>query len=126
MTKIPVDGLAEAVCRELNAFADTTSANVKAAVRKAAGSVRKEIEVRAPRRTGRYAQSWKTRATKETSQSLEMTVYSPKRYMLTHLLEHGHAKRNGGRVEGREHIASAERKGVAELEAAIERSLRHG
>ena len=42
------------------------------------------------------------------------------------LLEFGHAKRGGGRVSGRSHIAPAEQKGIEELEQNIIRSLRHG
>ncbi len=43
---------------------------------------------------------------------------------LAHLLEFGHAKRGGGRVEGKTHIALAEAKGVEQLQDEIERALR--
>ena len=55
-----------------------------------------------------------------------VTVYSRNRYSLAHLLEFGHAKRNGGRVAGKSHIAPAEEKGILQLEEEIERSLRDG
>ena len=88
--------------------------------------MKKEITAGAPERTGRYAKSWRTKTTKESSQSLEVTVYSPTRYMIAHLLEHGHAKRNGGRVAARVHIAPAEQDGIEELETEIGRTLRNG
>ena len=53
-----------------------------------------------------------------------MTVHSKDRYQIAHLLEHGHAKRGGGRVAGREHIAPAEERGNRELVQKIERGLR--
>ena len=53
-------------------------------------------------------------------------MYSRNRYQLAHLLEFGHAKRGGGRVTGRSHIAPAEQAGIDQLEKDIERSLRHG
>ena len=124
--RVSVDQLASAVMRELEDYADTTTDGVKSAVKKAADTVKKEISTTAPVRSGKYAKSWRTKTTKESSSSLEITVYSPSRYMLAHLLEHGHAKRGGGRVAARPHIAAAEQDGIEELEEEIGRTLRHG
>ena len=89
-------------------------------------TVKSEIRSSAPVRSGRYAKSWTTKKTKESSTALEVTVYSPSRYMLAHLLEHGHAKRGGGRVRAIPHIAPAEAHGEEQLEQEIMRGLRDG
>ena len=47
------------------------------------------------------------------------TLYNAKVPGLPHLLEHGHAKRGGGRVSGRVHIAPVEE----ELEKAFTQEL---
>ena len=125
-TRITVDQLAATVMRELEEYADTTTDGVKSAVRKAANTVKKSIEAGAPVRTGKYAKSWATKTTGESSHALEITVHSRNRYQLAHLLEHGHAKRGGGRVAARPHIAAAEAEGIEELEHLIERSIRNG
>lgn len=122
--KVSVDQLAEAVMEGLTEYADLASDKVKKAVKKAGNTVKQDINSSAPVRTGKYARSWRTKTTKETSQSLEVTVYSPSRYMLAHLLEHGHAKRNGGRVRAIPHIAPAEEHGEEELLQDIEQALR--
>ena len=124
--KIKPDQLAAVVMKELDEYADTTTDGVKSAVRKAANTVKKETQAGAPVRSGKYAKSWATKTTKESSTALEITVHSRNRYQLAHLLEHGHAKRGGGRVAARPHIAAAEAAGIEELEAEIKRSVQNG
>jgi hypothetical protein len=41
-------------------------------------------------------------------------------------LEHGHAKRGGGRVAAKPHIASAEQRGNEKLVQTIEQKLKGG
>ena len=125
-TRVSVDLGGRRIIKKKNNYADTTTDGVKAAVKKAADTVKKEISANAPRGTGKYAKSWATKTTGESSHALEITVHSRNRYQLAHLLEHGHAKRNGGRVAARPHIAAAEEHGIEELEREIERSIRNG
>ena len=54
---------------------------------------------------------------------LMVAVHSRDRYQIAHLLEHGHAKRGGGRVAAIPHIAPAEQSGAEELVSKIERGL---
>ena len=123
---VRIDDLANVVMEGLQEYADLATDSMKAAVKKTGNTVKTDITANAPERTGRYAKSWRAKTTKESATALEVTVYSPTRYMLAHLLEHGHAKRGGGRVAAIPHIAPAEQRGAEELEREIERSLRHG
>ena len=118
-----IDNLSNQIMEGLKEYADLASDDVKKAVRKAGNTVRKEISENAPKDTGAYAKSWSVKKTKETSNSLEVTVYSKNRYQLAHLLEHGHAKRGGGRVAARPHIAQAEQSAVETLDSEIAKAL---
>lgn len=121
--KVTVDRMAETIMEGLKEYADLATDTVKDAVKDSAKTVKKEIQENAPKRTGRYKKSWTSKKTAENSNSMTVTVYSKDRYQIAHLLEHGHAKRGGGRVSGREHIAPAEEKGKKELMEKIERGL---
>ena len=124
--KIAIDKLAGEVSEILTEYADTTVEGVKKAVRKTSKAVKEEIKAGAPVKTGDYRKSWSVKKVKENSNSLVVTVHSKNRYQLAHLLEFGHAKRGGGRVAARPHIAAAEQAGIESFEQAIERSLING
>lgn len=121
-----VGKLAEAVIEQLNNYADLSSESMKKAVTNASKTVRNEIKATAPQDTGKYAKSWSTKNVAESASTLKITVYSRDRYQLAHLLEHGHAKRNGGRVSAKPHIAQAEEHGIKMMEQEFERGLKSG
>ena len=121
--KCTIDNLAKTIMEGLQEYADLASEDVKAAVRKAGKNVKADIAANAPKRTGAYSKSWTVKTQKETANSLEVVIHSKNRYQLAHLLEHGHAKRGGGRVAGTPHIAPAEEKAIKELEQEITRKL---
>ena len=120
---VRIEEMAAEIMRGLEEYADLATEDMKKAVKKAGTTVRSEIQQTAPKDTGAYAKSWRTKTTKETANTMEVTVYSPSKYMLAHLLEHGHAKRGGGRVSAKPHIAVAEAKGETELEREIQKAL---
>ena len=120
---IKPEQLAQEVMSGLEEYKDLAVDVLKKEIQEAGKTAKKQIEQTAPRRTGRYAKSWAVKKVSETSSSLEVTVHSKNRYMLTHLLENGHAKRGGGRVAAIPHIAPAEETAILSLERNIEREL---
>lgn len=124
--KISASQLSGAVMEQLQEYADLVADDMKEAVKNAGDKARKDISASAPRNTGAYAKSWTVKKTKESASEMQVTVHSRNRYQIAHLLEHGHAKRSGGRVAARPHIAKAEEAAIEQLERDIERSLSHG
>ena len=120
---IKPEQLAKEVMDGLEEYAELAVDVMKKEIQETGKSVKQQISQTAPKKSGRYAKSWAVKKTKETSNSLEVTVHSKNRYMLTHLLENGHAKRGGGRVRAIPHIAPAEEMGVRMLEERIARAL---
>lgn len=123
--KIKPEQLSDVIMEGLEEYKDLSTDAMKEAVEKTAKNVKKEIQSKAPVRTGKYKKSWKVTKTDENAENLVMTVHAG-RYQLTHLLEHGHAKRGGGRVAAIPHIAPAEADGVKELEDEITDALEKG
>ena len=124
MSGINIDELSDAVMAGLREYSGLVSSDMKKAVRKTGNTVRDRIKKDAPKDTGKYSKSWTVKKTGESSDSIELVVHSKDSYRLAHLLEHGHAKRNGGRIAGKPHIAPAEEMGGELLASEIEKALK--
>ena len=120
---VSAGSLADAIMDSLREYSSLAADEMKEAVREAGTTVRDEIREKAPKDTGIYAKSWTVKKQRETSSSLSLTVHSRNRYQLAHLLEFGHAKRGGGRVSAKPHIADAEAAGIRQLEEDIQKAL---
>ncbi|MGX7145079.1 HK97 gp10 family phage protein [Facklamia languida] len=123
-SKIKIGQLADEIMQGLEEYANLANDVVKDVVQKSGRTVRDQIKQTAPIETGAYKKSWTVKKEFESSNTLRVVVHSRNRYQLAHLLEHGHAKRNGGRVAGKPHILPAEEVGMRQLEQDIERALR--
>ena len=72
--------------------------------------------------TGKYASGWSSKV-EETRMGSRATLYNGKVPGLPHLLEFGHAMRNGGRVSGKVHIKPVEDELISAFEQDLEREL---
>lgn len=124
MPKTPIDKLDTAISKILSEYAESVTKDVKALSREFAKNGAQAVKQGAQGLfggTGEYARSW-TSTFEETRLSAQGIIYS-KVPGLPHLLEFGHAKRGGGRVAGRSHIAPVEEKLADEFEKAVRESL---
>lgn len=68
---------------------------------------------------GSYNKGWRIKKEKKS-----WFVHNATDYQLTHLLEKGHAKIGGGRVEARVHIAPEEQKAVKTFVSRIKKAIK--
>lgn len=119
---IKVDDLAGEIVLAVRTYTEEVGAAIEEAVKETAQAMAADLRETSPKKTGEYAKGWTYR--KEAPGSYR--VYNKKKPQLTHLLEHGHAKRGGGRVEGRPHIKPAEEHHALQLERKIVQILERG
>ena len=127
MATINAEELAEAVGKELNEYFDSISGEVKKAVQATAKECVAEIKQRSPKRqkgSKEYSKSWAATEIYNRRGTIKIVIHNKKHYRLTHLLENGHAKRNGGRVNGIPHIAPAEKNAELKLQQRVEVAIR--
>lgn len=63
----------------------------------------KKVKTESPKNRGEYSKGWKMKK-KDTRFGVETTIYNSTHGWLVHLLEHGHAKVNGGRTKAEPHV----------------------
>lgn len=115
--------IAAEIMQALHDYADMTVEEMQEIVEDTAKECRDQIQATAPVRTGAYAKSWTATKAENTSTTVRVTVRSRDHYQLTHLLEFGHAKRSGGRVAARPHIAAARDQAEQNLERKLKEAL---
>lgn len=117
--------LGDAIARELTLYADEVAEKVNAAGEKSIKDLVKRTKAKAPRMTGDYRKRITSTAIDEGHgmKSFVWHVKAPD-YRLTHLLVHGHAKANGGRVKGNPFLHNAVEEVLPEYEKNVEEALK--
>lgn len=113
------------IAKILTKYGDEVAENIQKVTKEIARKGAKAVKQNAQsdfKGTGKYAAGWTSQA-KEGRYYSQGIIYNRAKPGLPHLLEHGHAKRGGGRTDGREHIAPVEQEVIRSFEEAIKEAL---
>lgn len=117
--RVSIDQLASAIVDTLKEYTEEVEEGLEDAKEEVAKEGANTLKGTSPKKTGKYASGWKAK-----KQDKAWVIHNAKRWQITHLLEKGHAKVNGGRVAGRPHIAPVEEQVIKEYERKIEKVIR--
>lgn len=124
-----VDQLSEAISRELTLYNKNVIDGVKKQAKQSMDQLVKDTKATAPvgKRKKHYKDSIKSKKVSENDRSVMYQWYvAGSDYRLSHLLENGHALRNGGRVAGTHFIKNASDPILQAYLDAVEEVIRNG
>lgn len=122
--RTPIDKLSSSIDKILDEYGDAVSENVSEVIQGAAKAGVKALKEQSRSTfggSGAYAKGWKSKY--EESRNTSGAILYNAKPGLPHLLEKGHAKRGGGRVEGKAHIAPVEEQIVNTVQKELEAKL---
>lgn len=107
------------ITKALAEYSQEVAEGVQAEIENAAKELVHTLRKTSPKETGDYARGWTQKVEFKNSEDIRIRVYNRTKPQLTHLLENGHAKVDGGRVDGKPHIRPAEQDMEKKLGKAI-------
>ena len=129
MANIRPDQLTDAINRELTLYSSEVTDKIKTLTVESVESLVEKTKATAPvgHRKKHYKSHIKSRVLSENYRSITGQWYvKGNDYRLSHLLEHGHALKNGGRTEGTGFIGKATEEVIDKYVHDIEEVLRNG
>lgn len=124
MARSTVNTLAADIEKILDKYADDCSSLTKEVVKKVAqkGAQALKSESQSKFKGDKYWKGWGVKA-EDNRLGATATIYNRTVPGLPHLLEHGHAKRGGGRVAGRIHIYPVEQEIIESVDTEFSMKL---
>ena len=114
-----IQGIAGEIQKALQAYAHDVAENITIAKDDVSKDFKTNVTKDSPVETGSYEKGWRIKKFKKSN-----IVHNKTDYQLTHLLEHGHVKRNGGRTDERIHIRPNEEKAVKDFLKRVEKAVK--
>lgn len=122
MTRVKFEDLGKEIAKALEGYPDELKGLIEKEAEKVANQSVRELKQTSPKRTGEYAKSW-GRVKSKSGMGYIVRARAP-HYRLTHLLEKGHANRDGTRTEGIPHIQPVEEKASKEFFERVKRVIK--
>ena len=126
---VGVGELAGAVDQILEEYGNQALKAIMTAAPKVARTARQSLKATSP--VGSHSRHYNAGWTVQTQGArsglgIRVVVHNKTKPGLTHLLEHGHVLRSGGRASARPHIAAVNETAQREFIEAVEKALRKG
>lgn len=135
--KVSIDNLSSAIFKQLTEYKENIEEEVVETSNKLIKEASKELKQISPKSkktvrlkggtivtSGSYAKSWSIKNGKKAKDIYSKIAYNRKHYRLTHLLEFGHANRDGSRTKPIPHIRKTEDKYKEKFIEELERKIR--
>ncbi len=129
MANVTIDGLTDAINQELTIYSNSVTEAIKNEAKSHMKDLVKKTKATAPvgNRKKHYRDSIASRKVEESNRGVEYQWYvKGSDYRLSHLLERGHALRDGGRVSGTNFISKASDPILADYVEKVEEVIRNG
>ncbi len=118
-----MDDFAKEIAKALSEYTNEVTEGLDEAKKEVAKETAKTLKRTSPvgdyKGGGDYAKGWRAKKVGNG-----YVVHNKTDYQLTHLLEYGHAKRGGGRVQAYPHIEEAEEQAIEEYVDRAEKVIR--
>ena len=127
-TKINVAELGGVIAEQLTIYGKAVQEGIKKEAEKSIKQLVKDTKATAPvgKRKKHYRDSIKSKGYHTSRSDKYIWYVDGADYRLSHLLENGHAKRNGGRVEGTHFIQKATEPILEQYVKAVEEVIKNG
>ena len=125
MAKISIDNLAKEITKAVQRYTEDIEDAIELKVDEVADEMLKDVRRNSPIQTGRYRRGFRKTA-RDFGGKTTRIVWNKSEPTLVHLLEFGHAKVNGGRVNGKPHLRPAYDKNSIKLQNDIKRIIENG
>lgn len=120
MAKVKIKGLSDEIVKALAEYTSEVTEGIEKKKEDVAEKAVKILRETSPEgATKRYKKGWAT-----LNIDGKIIVHNKTDYQLTHLLEYGHAKVNGGRVAAKPHIRPVEEQVIKEFTEGVEKVIK--
>jgi hypothetical protein len=114
-----IKGITGEIEKALKAYAYEVAEEITIAKDAVSKEFKTDVTKDSPEQTGDYQKGWRIKKFKKSN-----IIYNKTDYQLTHLLEHGHVNKDGGRTSPRIHIRPNEEKAVNEFLQLVKKAVK--